>query len=155
VSTEVDTQFTVVSPASGEVLTLAAPTGDLAGWLADVREWESNLREAKRIVQAEILARLDKQASWTTHEAGLKISGDSPAPTEIWDGAELRTALLELVDEDLLSIEAVDAAVQTVVTYKPAKAGISKLRKLGGRVADVVDSLCQTVERERRVTVSR
>lgn len=154
---ELDAPFTIVSPATGEVLALDAPTEDLAGWLVDVRDWEAQARDAKRVVTAEILSRLDRGASWTAHfpDAGIKISGDSPAPVEEWDGAELRTFLLDLVDEGVITVEAVDAAVQTVVTYKPRKAGINALRKLGGRAQEVVDALCRTVERDRRITVTR
>jgi hypothetical protein len=154
-STDVTTTSQLVNPVTGEALTLASPTEDLGRWLADIRDFEYQLREAKRTVTTEILARLDKNAEWTAHLPGLKIRGDSPQPVEEWDGAQLREALLELVDEGVLAIEAVDAAVETIVSYKPRKAGINKLRKLGGRVAEVVDSLKRASEKDRRVTVSR
>jgi hypothetical protein len=145
----------VISPATGEFISLDSPTEKLGECLADIRDYESLLREAKRALTTELLARFDRNAQWTVHAGGFKLSGQSPAPVEEWDGAELRTALLGLVDADLLSIEAVDAAVETVVTYKPRKAGINALKKLGGRVGEVVESLRQESERERRITVSR
>jgi hypothetical protein len=154
---ELDTPFTIVSPATGEVLTLESSTDDLAEWLLDVRDWEAQAQAAKRVVSGELLSRLDKTASWTQHfpERGIKISGDSPAPSEQWDGAELREFLLELVDDEVITIEAVDAVVETVISYKVKKAGINSLRKLGGRAGEVVDALCREQERDRRITVTR
>lgn len=154
-STDLTRPIEVMNPTTGEVLTLAAPTDDLGGFLADVREFKELLRESERVVSQELLFRMDKGAAWTLHGRGLKISGDSPAPVEAWDGAELRTALLELVDDGVLAVEAVDAAVETVVTYKPRKAGINALRKLGGRVGEVVDGLAVKAEKTRSVRVTR
>lgn len=143
-------------PLTAEVLTLDSESGDLARFLTNVRELESVLREHKRMVTRELLTRMDRSASWTMRvEGGLKITGQSPAPAESWDGAELRTALLELVDAGVLAVEAVDAAVETVVSYRPRKAGITALRKLGGDAAAVVERLCVVSEPERRVSVSR
>lgn len=153
-TTELETTpMQVVSP-SGEVLSLDSPTEDLATWLAEVREHESLLRETKRAVTQELLARMDKLAHWTINAAGLKLTGQSPAVVEEWDGAELRTALLELFDNGTLSIEAVDAAVEQVTTWKPKKAGINALRKLP-HVAPIIEGLRQEREPDRRVTVSR
>lgn len=153
--TDVERAVQFANPLSGEVLTLASPSDDLGRYLADLREFESVLREHKKMVTRELLGRMDKQASWTQHFAGLKLTGQSPQPGEEWDGAELREALLKLVDEGKLSIEAVDAAVETVVSYNVKKAGVNKLRKVGGVVASTVDGLVRPVERERRVSVSR
>jgi hypothetical protein len=154
-STEITRPIEVWNPTTGELLDLTAPTDDLGRFLADVRELEELMRESKRFVSQELLARMDKQAKWTFHSSGLKLSGDSPAPVEEWNGAELRTALLELVDAGVIAIEAVDAAVETVVSYHPKKAGINQLRKLGGAVAETIDGLARQTERTRRVTVSR
>ena len=146
----------VVSPRTGEIIPLDARTDVLAGFLLDVREMESMLREAKREVTREILNRCDRQASWTLHlEGGLKVTGQSPSPSEEWDGPALREALLDHVDAGRLSIEAVDAAVETVVSYRVRKSGVAALRKLGGPVADTVNQLCQQTEKERRVSVTR
>lgn len=153
--TELELPRQFLNPLTGEALTLASPDEDLARWLADIREVESVIRENKKIVQREILSRMDRSASWTVRVPGFKLTGQSPAPVEEWDGVELRTALLGLVDEGLLTIEAVDGAVETVVAYKPRKAGIVKLRKLGGRVAETVDLLARASEPERRVSVGR
>lgn len=148
-------ELQVLNPVNGEVLTLDAKSDQLGAYLADVREFEFLMRESKRAVTQELLARMDKNASWTMSLPGWKLSSRSSAKEEAWDGAELRTALLDLVDEDVISIEAVDAAVETVVTYKPRKVGINNLRKLGGRVAAVVNGLCVEREPDRSVKVER
>jgi hypothetical protein len=145
----------LVNPATGEPLSLDSPSPELGRYLADLREFESVLREFKRLVSRELLSRMDREASWTLRADELKIVGQSPAPSEEWDGAELRQALLEHVDAGRLSVEAVDAAVETIISYKTRKAGITALRKLGGPIAETVNGLARTAERERRVTVSR
>ena len=154
-STEVAPVPEFANPITGEVLTLASPNADLGRYLADLREFEGRVREYKRAVTDELLARMDRSASWTVHAEGVKLSGASPQPSEEWDGPALREALLDLVDEGVLSIEAVDAAVETVVSYKPRKAGINALRKLGGRAAELVAEHRREVEKQRYITVSR
>jgi hypothetical protein len=154
-SMEVGRPFTVVSPRTGEVIGLDAPIQDLGGWLADVREQESLLREAKSAVQSEVLARMDKDRRWTVHAGGYKLESSSAEPTEGYDELALRSALLDLVDEGELTVEAVDRAVEVVVTYKAKKAGIAALKKGGGRVAEIVAEHARLVEKRRYVTVTR
>lgn len=155
-STDVGKPITVVSPTTGEVIELSAPTDALAQYLADVREAELLLREAKRLVSREITSRLDRIASWTLRlEGGLTVKTQSPAPSEEWDALAARSDLLQLVDEGVLGVEAVDAAFEPVVTYKPRKAGINALRKLGGRVVEILSAHSREVEKERYVSVSR
>lgn len=139
----------------GEVLTLDSPTVDLAAHLADIRQHESYLKEAKNAVQAELLARQDKDGKWTTHLPGMKLVGKSPAPYVEYDGPALREALLMLADEDVVTIEAVDRAVEAVVTYEPRANGIKSLKKLGGRVAAVIDSCGHETSPRRYVRVER
>lgn len=151
-----DDTMTLVAPVSGDVLTLDSPSGDLARFLLEARDLEGRLREAKRAVSAEILARMDHRGTgWTETIGDLKISGDSPAPREDWDGAELFAELNALVDEGVIGVEAVNVAVETVITYKVRARGVAILRKLGGRVAEVVDGCARLVERERRVVVTQ
>lgn len=149
------TSVQLVNPSTGELLTLDSPTEDLGRFLADMREHESLCREAKRAITREVVARMDKGATWTLHVEGLKLSSQSPAPVEEFDGPALHEALQFLVDEDVIGVEALDAAVETVISYKPRKAGINALRKLGGRVADVVDEHRTVIDKDRYVSVSR
>lgn len=154
-STDIAQSMTVVSPRTGEIITLSGTTEDLGAYLADVREHESLLKEAKRLVQRELVARMDRQAKWTIHAGGLKLSAPSPKPSEVWDGAELRAQLLALVDDDTLAIEAVDAAVEVIVDHKVHKAGVNALRSLGGPAREIVDALAEEPEKERYVSVTR
>lgn len=155
-STELGQPITVVNPVTGEVLGLDRPNEDLVQLLADVREYEAMLREVKRIVQRELLVRLDRDGKWTLHlENGLKVSAPSPEPTEEFDELALRAALLELADEGVLTVEAVDRAIEPVVTYKAHKNGLNALRKLGGRVKAVIDAHASEVVKDRRITVGR
>ena len=153
--TELDVPLQVVHPVTGELLTVDHSTEALAQYLLDVRDLETGLRVDKKAVTTEILRRQDRAASWTTHAGSLKVSGQSPAPMEVFDGLELRNALGLLVDAGVITVEAMDAAVVTEVKYTPRKAGIAALRKLGGEVKKVVDGLAVEREPERRVTVSR
>lgn len=154
-STEIGDAITVVSPRTGEVIDLAAPDADLAGFLVDVREHESLLREAKNIVQRELPRRMDHAKKWTVHVPGFKLTGQSPKPEESWDGLDLRQALSPLVDRGDLSVEALDAAVETIVDYKVHKRGINALRAGGGEAAEIVDRLVQRSDPDRRVSVGR
>lgn len=153
-SMEVGSPITVVSPRTGEVLSLDAPLEDLGGFLADVREHESLLKEAKNVVNGEVLQRMEKEGLYTLRAGPLELRGGSPFTTE-YDGAGLRDALLALVDEDVISAAAVDRAVEVVVSYKPQARGINALRALGGRVAEVVAEFSSVVEKQRYVSVKR
>lgn len=155
-STDLDLR-TAVNPRTGEVLSLDAPTSDLGAWLADLRDHEQLVRDMKALVTGEVLARMDRQGLWTLEdvETGIRLRGASPAPVEEFDAPALRDALLELVDEGVLEAAAVDRAIEVVVEYKPRKAGLAALRKLGGRVAAAVDAHARQVEKRRYVNVER
>jgi hypothetical protein len=145
----------VLHPMTGELLELAhAQTDDLGRFLADVRDYESRLKEAKSLVSREVLRRQDMAATWTTHTDGYTLKGSSPAAGEEWDELALRESLWELVDQGVISEEAAGAAVETVVTYKVRASGVGALRKLGGRVAETVNQHATPVEKTRYVTVS-
>lgn len=146
----------VVSPITGELFELDRPSIDLARLLQDVRDAESMLREAKRVVGDELLRRMDQAASWTIRlEGGLTVKSSSPAAVEQFDAPELHDDLMALVDEGVLTVEAADAAVETVVSYKARKVGINALRKLGGRVAEIVNAHARSEEPTRYVSVTR
>lgn len=146
--------ITVVSPRTGEVLSLDSPTEDLGTYLADVREFESLLKEAKGVVGRELLERMRKQACWTIHAGGLKLSAPASDTEEQFDGAALREALLELVDRGELAIEAVDAAVEVVTDYKVKRAGVNALRKRDD-TRTIVDAYATEVPKQRYVKVER
>lgn len=152
---EVGHPITLVSPRTGEVLSLDSPTEDLAGLIADLREHKSLTDEALNCVQAEILRRMDTEAKWTVNLGPWKITGKSPKPKETWDGAELRSRLLELVDQKALTIQAVDMVVEQVLEHKVNKAGVNSLRSLGGEAAEIVNELAVEEPERRYVRVER
>lgn len=146
----------VAHPFTGEAIELAnAKVDELAKLLDAVKDYQSRLQELRSLVSQEVLRRQDQAASWTTKAGEYVLKGSSPAPVEEFDSLALRSELLGLVDEGALSIEAVDAAVETIVTYKARKAGVNSLRKLGGVVAQVVDRHATPIEKTRYVSVSR
>lgn len=145
-----------VNPFTGEALDLqTAGVDDLARFLDDIKDYRSRLNELKNLIDREVLRRQDQNAAWTTRAGGYVLKGSSPAPGEEYDALALRSELLGLVDEGALSIEAVDAAVETVVAYKVRKTGVNALLKLGGVVAQIIDRHRTVTEKTRYVTVSR
>jgi hypothetical protein len=80
-----------VLPFTGEIIELAtADINDLARLLADVKDYESRLREAKSLLSQEVLRRQDRDAKWTTPAGGYVLKGSSPAPQEEFDALALR-----------------------------------------------------------------
>ncbi len=145
----------IVDPRTGEAFPLQhATTETIARWLTEVRETEQALRDAKRIVTDEVTARMDTAASWTLPAGPYKLKSQSPTPEVQYDAQALRNDLEELAAQGVITQDAVDAAVQIVVTFNPRAAGINALRKLPA-VAQVIDRHCSPVERVRRVSVSR
>lgn len=144
-------------PASGEELDLGLVSDATLANLRDmIRDAEEEQRLAKHKIDAEVLSRMDRQARWTLRVEGYELTAPSPAPkTEYPDAAALHAALMDFVDSGDLTVEAVDAAVEQVLTYKPRKAGIEALRKRGGRIAEVIAAHEQQVEPARRVTIKR
>lgn len=141
-------------PASGAEISLPdAPTATLAELRDIIRRTEEDQRLAKQAIDAELLARMDRGAKWTLREGGFVLSAPSPSPVEEFDGHALRADLEDAAERGLISTEAVDAAVEMIVDYKPRAAGISALRKLGGEIADIISRHATTSERQRRVKV--
>lgn len=146
----------VMDPQTGEALVLAdAPTDSLAGFLDHVREIETNLREQKKAVTAEIIDRMDREAKWTGEVGDYVIKGDGPTrPTE-YDAEALHAALLEYVDAGAITDAALEAAIERTFTYKAKHRGLQALTKLGGDIAAVIHEHSREAEKDRRVSVKR
>lgn len=147
----------IFDPVTGAEIDLAeAPDEQLAELRDLIRDAEEEQRLAKQAIDAEVIARMDRAAKWTLRAGGFEMTAPSPAlKNEVVDAAALHAALMVFVDDGLLSVEAVDAAVQQVLTFKPRKAGIDALRKRGGRIAEVIAEHEQQVQPSRRVTLKR
>lgn len=149
-SEAVERGLQVANPLTGELLTIAnASDRDLADYLVDVRELESSIREHKSLVNRELLARMDRNASWTLPAGDWKLSAPSPATGEEWDGAGLYAALCDLSDSGVITMDAVNLAVTIEHVYKVRAVGVKALRKLPG-VGQVVDRFCTEAEPKQR-----
>ena len=155
----------VPNPLTGEVIDLVdAPDVELAEFIENLDNARAAVQDAKRIVSDEAIRRMDVAAMWTLRAGPYQMRTASPEPEELYgekrrieyqNGAALREALNRLVDEKLISVEAADAAVETVVLYKVRKGGVLKLLKLGGKVAQTVREHAFHAEKRRYVSVER
>lgn len=145
----------VLNPITGEVVALDAPTDHLGEWLDNVRDFEGAIREQKAAVTAELLRRMDNEATWTVHAGPFKLTGRSPEPETVYDAARLRAVLEQLVADDLISERAMNEACEPIVELKPRKAGIAKLLKLGGAVRRLIEQCAEDREPTRYVRVQR
>lgn len=154
-STELEQATQLVNLKTGEQLSLDSPTEDLARYVDDMRVLKSEIQEVVNIVGRTLLTRLDFRGKSSLHAGAWKLSAPSPKPEEVWDGALLRAELMSFVDAGVLSIEAVDDAVEQIITFKVKKAGVNSLRNLGGEIAATVEGLKGSKEKTRYVKVER
>lgn len=139
-------------PATGEALDLSAPDEDLVVMFDHVRGLERQLKEAREVIAQELTLRMDKRAKWSFEASGYKVSVASPAMKEEWDLDALRATLADLRDQGL-DEDAIDAALDVQVIYKPRAVGLNALRKLGGEVEERINSCRAQVEPVRRISV--
>lgn len=144
----------LVSPATGEVLELTAPTDELARVLDETRDIEQQLRGYKQHIADEIHRRMDAEGVWTAHVGDYTVTGQSPARTT-YNAELLRASLAALVLDGTITEDARDRAVTVVETLKVSARGTQALHKLGGAVASVIDESEQPVDTPRRVSVKR
>lgn len=143
----------LVNPATGEVVLLNAPTNEIAAAVDATRELEGRLREFKGRLNAELLDRMDKAATWTARGGGYKVSGDGPRQPN-YDGPKLAAALRPLVEAGVIEKAAMLKAVEPAVEWKAKKAGINALLKLGEKVVAAVKSAEVENTKPRQVRVS-
>ena len=148
------TDLVVTLPVTGQELDLNLPDETLALLFDQIRELESEAKVCRDAISEELIRRMDRNASWTVRGGGFKVSAPSPAPKTEYDASALNVALKQLVSEGLISNDAWDAAIVPVVTLKPHVAKLNALKKLGGRVREVIEGCETQVERSRRVTVA-
>lgn len=155
VSTDLATRLAVI-PHTGEQVDLAAiPPEGIAQILDEVKELESRLREFKGECGAVLIPAMDRDRVWTIDAGPFKLSAPSDAPEEVYDVDALSFALTQLVDDGTISSDAMDAACESVTSWKVKKAGLNALRK-SPRLAEVIDGCVSLREPEgRKVRVSR
>lgn len=146
----------LIEPNTGEVIPLSeAKTAHIADARDYIRELESQLREAKTILDGEVLSRMDADRKWTIKTGDWALTAPSPEPTVKYDAAALHAELEGLVADGVISGDAMARAVEEVVTYKARAAGVKALVKGGGEVAAVVAAHSREEEPIRRVSVKR
>lgn len=117
----------VVIPLTGEALDLAAAgTDDLADAIDTIRDLESQLRAAKRMLADEAIARMDRAVCWTLAGEDWKLSAPSPGRVE-WDAERVAATLARMVVDGRVPREAAELAV--VVEPKVKQAGLNALLK--------------------------
>lgn len=129
-----------VNPVTGELLTLADTTTDvLAEHYQALTVFEDEgIRAFKRAVADELLARMDREGAWTAHVGKWDISGDSPDRKEYGervrhdfeDGTALLADLNALVEQDVITRDAVERAIETLTVHKVRRKGINALLKI-------------------------
>lgn len=144
----------VVDPISGELVALTAPTDQLADVIDSIRQVEERFKSEKRAIGDELIRRMDAEATWTHRAGGYKITAPSPKPKDEWDGERLHAVLVEYVEADVISVRAAGEAVEQETVYKPRVAGINKLLKLGGDLAEAILACRTQVPPDRRVRVT-
>lgn len=145
----------VIHPVTGEVTDLNGPTEALAHWLSEARELDRLMRIEKQRITDELLARMDREASYTLRVGDLEIKGDGPKPPVEYEAEALRDALQEYVDAEVITAEALERAVERQpIIYKPRAQGLQALERLGGGVAQVIQRHARPKEDyQRRVSV--
>lgn len=143
----------IVIRPTGAVVDLTGPTDLLGRALHEIREWEWQLRDAKREITGEVLRRMDERARWTVRAGDVTLKGQSPDSVE-YDADALLAALQALAADGVIAQEAVAEAVEQVVMLKVRTRGVQALRKLGGPVREAVDGCARPSGRDRRVQVT-
>lgn len=140
----------IVVPGSGEILNLADLDENTLGRLLQaVKDHADQLAGLKKRVTAEVVDRMDRSAKWTLHVGGLKLTSKAPGGT-FYNADLLAADLQPLVDADVITMEAKEAAVEPVTELKARKKGINALRKLGGKVAQAIDRAETPVDDTKR-----
>lgn len=146
----------LADPHTGELVDLHVATEDvLARALDTLADRQREMSSWKQMISDEVLRRMDASASWTIHANGLKLTAPSPAPQVEYDAAALRVALDDLADAGRFDHEAVERAVERVVTFKVHAAALKALAKLGDDVALAIATHATNLDKRRAVRVSR
>jgi hypothetical protein len=148
---------TLFNPLTGNVVEFTDATDALVGMLDELAELRSLVQEAEGAIGAVLVERMDRAKKWTWTGPGIKATAPSPqADARDYDGEEVWQALLPFVESGELELEAFQAAVELLFTYKARVQGLKALKAGGGPVAAVVDRLGTPKEQgARRVTVKR
>lgn len=162
-STELDFSAPdVVHPLTGETLVLAdAESGQLARFLDEIREYEGLLKEAKSLVNREMLRRMDAavlsgaEKGHTQRLGAYVLKAPATDTTTAIDGEALYHHLTMLAREGTIGFEAVERCVKTETSYKPDRTQLNALGKVAPAVKSAVAEHTSTVPKARYANVER
>lgn len=144
----------VRDPTTGELVPLD-DVAKLADWKLSLKEHRRALTEAAQIVDAIILADMDRNASWTINRPGGSVRSTSPSKgvaKDQWDGNKLYTILTDLMEEGVITDQARAAAVKITTTYEAIAKGVKALLAIPD-VAEYVE-LARAEQPEKKRSVS-
>lgn len=149
----------LTDPDTGEMVLLAdAPQELIARVLGRtelaIQDHLHYLRNAKDILGAEMLSRMDDNAEWTASSRGVKVSAPSPtAGTTSWDAEALHNVLDDLVKAKVITKAAALRACKVNVEHVPVVAGIKALLKNPKAAPAVLTAQRTSAAPRRKVTV--
>lgn len=149
----------IINPDTGELTSLEEiPTPALARVLGFVQHSiDLHLRglyEAKRVLGAEIIDRMDRGGEWTIRAPGVEVRAPSPeAGTTQWDVLKLERILDELVEEGLLDRSAKARAVSQEIALKVQSRGVNALLKIPVVAERIAAARNYEAARERKASV--
>lgn len=149
----------VINPVTGEVLALSeAPAPVIAHVLGHVQaaidEQLAQLYDAKRVLGAELIERMDKAGEWTVTAPGVKVIAPSPvAGTQAWDAERLDAILDELVAEGLIDQTLKLRAVEQQVSLKVNLRGVAALSKIPAVAARIAEASLEVAPPVRKASV--
>lgn len=124
----------LVDPNTGEIVPIAdAPQELIAHVLGRLQQTIEDATEIKRELARHILPLMDREASWTVHTRGVKVSAPSAKPQAWeWDAEMLHEILDALVNAKppLLSRDAALRACSTRIEYVVHARGLNALEKI-------------------------
>jgi hypothetical protein len=161
-SAAADPTVLVVHPATAEILDLrAAETITLAAAVAGLDDLRADLTDFERVVERELLARLDRGAKWTLRlgdpagDVQFEVKAPSPdAGTDGYDERLLETELLELVSRRTINEDGAAAALRRTVTVTVEVPLEHDLEALVDKLRDV-DAIAGVPVRASSVTTAR
>lgn len=136
----------IINPDTGELTALEdIPTPALARVLGLVQHHiDANLAalyEAKRVLGAEVVARMDRSGEWTVRAPGVEIKAPSPAAgSVVWSAEKLEEILDRLVEEGILDRAGKQRAITQEIVLKVDKRGIAALMKIPAVAERIIEA---------------
>lgn len=151
-----DLELHLLDRATGETIALTeAPDDLLCEALAEIDDRRRELADARRLIGDEVIARMDRQASWTMTAGGRKITAPSSAPEVEWDAEMLHGVLNALVVDKVITMDAALRACEMRVEYRPLARGLAALEKIPTAAERIALCRTSTPRASRSVRVGR